>query len=60
MKLLTFLTLILTISTMIASFFGMNVPLPLQQHELAFIAIFLLALFITGLLSFILSRRHYL
>ena len=60
MKLLTFLTLILTIPTMIASFFGMNVPLPMQQHELAFIAIFLLALFITGLLSFILSRRHYL
>src|SRR3990172_439899 len=36
MKLLTAVTLILTIPTMIASFFGMNVGVPFSSHPLAF------------------------
>jgi magnesium transporter len=35
-KLLTALTIVFTIPTMIASFFGMNVPLPGGQHPLMF------------------------
>ncbi|MCD5382177.1 MAG: magnesium transporter CorA family protein [Candidatus Pacebacteria bacterium] len=35
-KLLTALTVILTIPTLISSFFGMNVPLPLMEHAYAF------------------------
>jgi magnesium transporter len=36
MKLLTSLTLLIAIPTAVASFFGMNVQLPLSQHPLAF------------------------
>lgn len=39
MKLLTSVTVILTIPTMVSSFYGMNVRLPLQEHPLAFLAI---------------------
>lgn len=48
MKLLTSLTLILTIPTMVASFFGMNVSLPLQSHPYAFLGV----LGLTVVLSF--------
>lgn len=39
MKLLTSVTLILTIPTMVFSFYGMNVRLPLESHPLAFLLI---------------------
>jgi magnesium transporter len=39
MKLLTSLTVILTIPTMVYSFFGMNVALPFQEHPLAHILV---------------------
>jgi len=39
MKLLTSLTVILTIPTMVFSFYGMNVGLPFQSHPLAFLLI---------------------
>ena len=41
MKFLTSITLILTIPTMVFSFYGMNVHLPLESHPLAFIIIIL-------------------
>lgn len=36
MKLLTSITIVLAIPTMVSSFFGMNVGLPLEHHPLAF------------------------
>ncbi len=36
MKLLTSITIVLAIPTMVSSFFGMNVPLPLQDSPMAF------------------------
>ena len=52
MKLLTALTLILTIPTMIFSFFGMNVKLPFDGHHLASLVIILGTLILTlGLLA---------
>lgn len=41
MKFLTSITLILTIPTMVFSFYGMNVHLPLESHPLAFLFIIL-------------------
>jgi magnesium transporter len=51
MKTLTSITLIISIPTMIGSFYGMNVGLPLQDHPQAF----LLILFISGSLSLLLA-----
>ena len=39
MKVLTSVTVILTISTMVSSFFGMNVPVPLANHVFGFVLI---------------------
>ena len=39
MKYLTSITIILAIPTMIASYWGMNVPVPLQENPFGFIAI---------------------
>lgn len=47
MKLLTSFTIILTIPTIIASIYGMNVHLPLERHPYAFLIILL----VTGLFS---------
>lgn len=41
MKLLTSLTIILTIPTIISSFYGMNVGLPLQDHPMMFLYLIL-------------------
>ncbi len=49
MKFLTVFTIVLAIPTMVASFYGMNVPLPGQDSPLAFIGI----LASSGLLAFL-------
>lgn len=59
-KLLTSLTILLTIPTMIASLFGMNVALPLQDAPHAFATILLLVLGITSLLLFIFFKNRWL
>lgn len=59
-KLLTAVTLILTIPTAIASFFGMNVPLPLANHPAAFLVIILVTLTITGVLWIVFWKKDYL
>jgi magnesium transporter len=59
-KLFTSLTVILTIPTIIASFFGMNVTLPLMDHPLAFWAIFGFALMVSGFLIYIFSKNDWL
>ena len=48
-RVLTYLTILLTIPTLIASFFGMNVPLPFQNHPQAPLIILILsASIVTG------------
>lgn len=50
MKLLTSLTLLIAIPTAVASFFGMNVQLPLGQHPLAFeLTVIISAVLMVGL-----------
>jgi magnesium transporter len=44
------------VPTLIAGVYGMNIPLPFQQHNFAFSIIVLFAIIITG--SFIYYFRH--
>lgn len=60
MKFLTVLTLILTIPTMIASFFGMNVSLPFQTHSFAFIFVLGLSVLASMVIVYYLIKKGYL
>lgn len=59
MKFLTSVTIVLSIPTMVASFFGMNVILPLkfQSDPHAFGFIILLTMIVSSLVTFLLARR---
>jgi len=56
-KILTALTVILTIPTIISSFFGMNVPVPLGDHPLAFVIILSLTISTSIILSLFLVKK---
>lgn len=60
MKLLTSLTIVLIVSTIIATFYGMNVPLPFQQSPWAFPVIVGLTLVVALLLALIFWKRDWL
>ena len=57
MKVLTSITIIMTIPTMIFSFFGMNVPLPWQNDGNGFVMISLLSLVAVGLAALFMFRK---
>ncbi len=57
MKFLAAMTIILAIPTVISSFFGMNVPVPLADNAIGFLYIMLLAGIIAGCSAYILWRR---
>lgn len=59
MKILTAITIILSLPTMIASFYGMNVGLPLQSHPLAFIFVILFCLVLIGGAIYIFAKRDW-
>jgi magnesium transporter len=58
-KLLTAITIIVSLPTMIFSFFGMNVGLPVQSHPLAFIFILLFSMVLIGLAVYIFAKRDW-
>ncbi|MEC9488637.1 MAG: magnesium transporter CorA family protein [Halanaerobium sp.] len=60
MKLLAAITIILSIPTMIASFYGMNVLLPMQENPHAFIFIMGFSLIVAVLVALILNRKNML
>lgn len=60
MKLLTSVTVILTIPTMVSSFFGMNVGLPFQNHPLAFGFVLVITLTLSFGLLAIFNKRDLL
>ena len=57
MKVLTSATLIMTIPTMIFSFFGMNVPVPMSESPYAFTYIFVIAGIVAGICGILLWKR---
>ncbi len=56
MKTLTAITIILTIPTMISSFFGMNVHLPLENDPQTYLIILLGSLGVTSLLLYVFNK----
>ncbi len=58
MKFLTSVTIVMAIPTMIASFFGMNVKLPMMQNPLAFLYILLFSIVVSAIVIFILYKKH--
>jgi magnesium transporter len=59
MKFLASITIVLSLPTMIASFFGMNVHLPFEAHPLAFLLIILLSAGIGILAAFVFWKRDW-
>ena len=57
---LTAFTIIMTIPTIIASLFGMNVQVPLAESQFAFIYVLLLSFFIVGIFLFIFYKKKWL
>lgn len=60
MKFLTSITIIIAIPTMIASYWGMNVRVPLQDNPFGFVIIFTLSIILGILASIWLKRRDML
>jgi magnesium transporter len=59
MKFLAAITIVLSVPTMIASFFGMNVTLPLENHPAAFAAIIVFAVFVSLMIAYIFVKRDW-
>ena len=57
MKFLAAMTIILAIPTVISSFFGMNVPVPMTDNPYAFFYIMMLAMVIASASAYVLWRR---
>lgn len=60
MKFLTSITIILAIPTLISSLWGMNVPVPLQNHPYGFIILVAICIIVTLIAVFMLKRRDLL
>lgn len=59
-KLLTSLTVILTIPTIVSSFFGMNVKIPFEHNPSAFFIILLLVVILSGGLLWVFIREDFI
>lgn len=58
MKFLTSVTIILSIPTMVASFFGMNVDVPFENNPHAFAIIFSITMFFSAVLALTMFRKQ--
>lgn len=58
-KLLTALTIVLSIPTVIATIYGMNVPLPFQESEHAFAILIVIMVILTGVVAGIFYKKKY-
>lgn len=58
MKFLTSVTIVLSLPTIVASFFGMNVRLPFQNWPHAFTGVLIITLGFCGIAAYILARRR--
>ncbi len=60
MRLLTTITIVLTIPVLVASFFGMNVPVPMADNKYAFLLIIGVSLVLCSMAVFYFVRRRWL
>lgn len=58
-KLLTSVAIVLSLPTLIASIYGMNVPLPFQDEPYAFTALIAAMVGVSGIFSFIFYKKRY-
>ncbi|HWQ49043.1 MAG TPA: magnesium transporter CorA family protein [Methanosarcina sp.] len=58
MKFLTSVTIVLSIPTMVASFFGMNVDVPFENNPHAFAIIFVMTMFFSVILALTMVRKQ--
>jgi magnesium transporter len=58
MKFLASMTIMLAVPTMLASFWGMNVPVPFREHPLGFVFISVIAFVIAGISGFVLWKKE--
>ena len=58
MKFLASITIVLSIPTMVASFFGMNVDIPLSNNPHAFLIIFIMSFIFSGILGLIMFKKN--
>ncbi|MDD4250286.1 MAG: magnesium transporter CorA family protein, partial [Methanosarcina sp.] len=58
MKFLTSVTIVMSIPTMVASFFGMNVSVPFQGNPHAFTIIFIISMFFSVILAITMLRKE--
>lgn len=58
MKFLAAMTIIIAIPTVISSFFGMNVPVPLSENNLGFLIVIVIALMASIASAYIFWRKH--
>ena len=59
MKVLTALTIIVSVPTIVSSFFGMNVQLPFGEHPLAYVGILIISLILSFGTAYIFFRRDW-
>lgn len=59
MKFLASITIIMSLPTMIASFYGMNVRLPFEAHPAAFLMVLMVAVGIAALAAFIFWKKDW-
>ena len=60
MKILTAITIIISVPTMISSFWGMNVRVPMQDNPLGFIIILIASILIGIIVTIVLKKKNYL
>jgi magnesium transporter len=60
MRLLTTITIVLTIPVLVSSFFGMNVPVPMSENKYAFLMIIGVSLVLCSVAVFYFVRRRWL
>ncbi|MBC7959680.1 MAG: magnesium transporter CorA family protein [Vallitaleaceae bacterium] len=58
MKFLASITIVLSIPTMVASFFGMNVGIPMGDNPYAFLIIFIMSFVISGVLGLVMFKKN--
>jgi len=59
MKVLATLTIVVSLPTLVASFYGMNVSLPGENHPLAFLTVFGISILLSGLAVIIFYKRDW-
>jgi magnesium transporter len=59
MKFLTAITIVISLPTMVASFYGMNVPIPYQHSPYAFMVAMLIAGSLSTITALIFWKKRY-